>query len=160
MIQSLTKYQKNSDLNKYVDKVRNSLGINKSDKNLHELFKGKIYKGEDLLDEKSDHYELFTSVIGDGQGLPEKTIEEMRNLAVISWQGRLKYRNYNSYKIFTNGIATLIDTSIERIMLQKQTKFENYEKGFYSFHVPTNVFMAMMEGFGLLDDICLSLIHI
>jgi hypothetical protein len=81
-------------------------------------------------------------------------VELVKHLAVISWKGRLKYRNYNSYKIFTNGIASLIHTAIDRIILNNDERFKDFTKGYYSFHVPSTVFMAFMEGFDLFDEEC------
>jgi hypothetical protein len=46
--------------------------------------------------------DIFFSVFGNGQEYDSETIELVRNLGVVSWKGKLFFRNNESYKIFTD----------------------------------------------------------
>lgn len=73
----------------------------------------------------------------------------------MRWEGLFNFRNKESYKIFTDGIATYVMTVIQGLILKEDNRnFSEYDTGFLSFHVTDHVFMSFFEGFKLLQPEC------
>lgn len=119
-----------------MEQLKKSMGIKLDNSNLVERFKGQDYPAKDILDRETENFILLSEIFGTGANFSKKINEKLRNIGVLSWKGRLKNRNYNSYKIFTNGIANLIETATRRIITKESEPHKDFTKGFYSFHVP------------------------